>query len=74
MNETTSILDKVRRVNRDDNNLLKYASDLFTVIKTGVPTINELTLDFNKFIKEYHEDLKQKFIKDMVFVHAKNII
>ena len=74
MNETTSILDKVRRVNRDDNNLLKYASDLFTVIKTGVPTINELTLDFNKFIREYLEDLKHKFVKDMVFVHAKNII
>ena len=73
MNETTSIFDKVKRVNRDDN-LLKYATDIFSVIKTGMPTLNELTLDFNKFIREYHESLRRKFVKDMVFVHAKNII
>ena len=40
MNETTSLLEKVKNVNRDDANLLKYASDLFSVIKTGVPTLN----------------------------------
>lgn len=44
------------------------------MIKTGVPTLNELTLDFNKFVREYHQELRSKFTKDMVFVHAKNVI
>lgn len=53
---------------------MKYASDLFSVIRTGVPQLSELTLDFHTFIKEYYHDLKEKFVKDMVFVHGKNVI
>lgn len=44
------------------------------MIKTGVPTLSELTLDFRTFIKDYYSDLKLKFVRDMVFIHSKNII
>lgn len=73
MNEASSVVERMRNVVRGEN-LLQYTSDLFSVLKTGVPTLNELTLDFKKFISEYHIELKQKFIKDMVFIHAKNMI
>lgn len=71
--ETTRMIQRVKSVSRSEN-LMKYASDIFSVIKTGVPTLSELTLDFNTFIKEYFKQLKEKFVKDMVFVHAKNVI
>lgn len=50
--ETTRMIQRVKSVSRSEN-LMKYASDIFSVIKTGVPTLSELTLDFNTFIKEY---------------------
>jgi hypothetical protein len=67
------MIQRVKGVNRTDN-LVKYASELFSIIKTGVPTLSELTLDFNTFVREYYRELKDKFVKDMVFVHAKNVI
>lgn len=67
------MIQRVKGVNRTDN-LVKYASELFSIIKAGVPTLSELTLDFNTFVREYYRELKEKFVKDMVFVHAKNVI
>ena len=67
------MIQRVKGVNRTDN-LVKYASELFSIIKTGVPTLSEHTLDFNTFVREYYRELKDKFVKDMVFVHAKNVI
>lgn len=54
--------------------MIKYASDIFNALKTGVPTLNELTLNYDKFISEYYMELKEKFRADMVFIHGKNMI
>ena len=54
--------------------MIKYASDIFNALKTGVPTLNELTLNYDKFISEYYAELKEKFRADMVFIHGKNMI
>jgi hypothetical protein len=55
-------------------NLFQYATDVFRVLSTGVPTLNELTLDFGKFVTEYYAELRDKFRKDMIFIHGKNMI
>ena len=52
----------------------KYAQDIFQVIKTGMPVINELTLDFSKFIQEHCQALESQFVKDILFIYAKNMI
>jgi hypothetical protein len=54
--------------------LLKYAQDIFNVLKTGMPVINELTLDFGKFIAEHCRALETQFVKDILFIYAKNMI
>lgn len=54
--------------------MLKYLQDIFNVIKTGMPVINELTLDFNKYITEHCQALESQFVKDILYIYAKNII
>lgn len=36
--------------------------------------INELTLDFNKYIQEHCEALEMQFVKDILYIYAKNMI
>lgn len=67
------MLERVRQVEKTDN-LLKYAQDIFNVLKTGMPVINELTLDFVKYINEHCASLETQFVKDMLFVYGKNMI
>lgn len=57
-----------------NESFLKYAQDIFQVIKTGMPVINELTLDFSKFIQEHCQALESQFVKDILFIYAKNMI
>ena len=54
--------------------IFKYATDIFNALRTGVPTLNELTLNYDKFITEYYAELRDKFRKDMVFIHGKSMI
>jgi len=39
-----------------------------------MPVINELTLDFNKYIIEHSKALESQFVKDILFIYAKNMI
>jgi hypothetical protein len=39
-----------------------------------MPVINELTLDFNKFIVEHCRALESQFVRDILFIYAKNMI
>ena len=34
------------------------------VLKNGMPSLNELTLDFNKYINEHYEELEERFLKE----------
>lgn len=63
----------MRGIERNDS-LLKYAQDVFNVLKTGMPVINELTFDFNKYIDEHTRTLEGRFVWDIRFVYAKNMI
>jgi hypothetical protein len=73
VNNSTNIIERVRGIERNDS-LLKYAQDIFNVLKTGMPVINELTLDFGKFIGEHCRALEAQFVKDILFIYAKNMI
>ena len=73
MNQSANLLERVRRVERNES-FLQYAQDLFNVLKTGMPVINELTLDFTKFIYEHCQLLETQFIRDILFIYAKNMI
>ena len=46
----------MKGIDRNES-LFKYAQDIFNVLKTGMPVINELTLDFVKYITEHCEAL-----------------
>lgn len=54
--------------------MIKYAQDIFNVIKTGMPSLNELTLDFNKYVHEHYQELESRFLRDILFIYAKNMI
>ena len=73
MNQSANLLERVRRVERNES-FLQYAQDLFNVLKTGMPVINELTLDFTKFIYEHCQLLEIQFVRDILFIYAKNMI
>ena len=66
-------MDRVRGVEKSGS-FLKYAQDLLSVLKTGMPVINELTLDFTKFVNEHCEALEGQFVKDILFIYAKNMV
>ncbi len=63
----------MRKLKKEES-LLKYAQDIFNAIKTSIPTLNELTLDFTKFIHSHYEELEEQFVKDMFFIHGKSMI
>lgn len=63
----------MKGVDRSES-ILKYAQDIFNVLKTGMPVINELTLDFTKYINEHCEALENQFVKDILYIYAKNMI
>ena len=73
VNNSANIIERFRRIERNES-FLKYAQDVFNVIKTGMPVINELTLDFAKFIQEHCQLLETQFIRDILFIYAKNMI
>ena len=52
VNNSSNIIERMKGIDRNES-LLKYAQDLFNVLKTGMPVINELTLDFSKYINEH---------------------
>lgn len=72
-NSSSNMIEKVKSIERSES-ILKYAQDLFKVLKTGMPVINELTLDFNKYIHEHCEILESQFVKDILYIYAKNMI
>lgn len=39
LGDTTTIFNKIKDINREEG-ILKYAQDIFTTLKTGMPTIN----------------------------------
>ena len=39
-----------------------------------MPVINELTLDFVKYINEHCAALESQFVKDIIYIYAKNMI
>ena len=39
-----------------------------------MPSLNELTLDFNKYVNEHYEELEERFLKDILFIYAKNMV
>lgn len=73
VNQSAGLIDRVKNVERSES-LLKYAQDLFQVIRTGMPVISELTLDFSKFIHQHCQALESQFVKDILFIYAKNMI
>lgn len=73
MQGTNSVLDRVREIERTGS-LWDYAREFISVLSSGVPVINELTLDFHEYIATYLNELCQKFLKDMTFVYGKNMI
>jgi hypothetical protein len=73
VNNSANIIERVRGIERNES-LLKYAQDILNVLKTGMPVINELTLDFGKFIGEHCHALEAQFVKDILFIYAKNMI
>jgi hypothetical protein len=63
----------MKGIDRNES-LLKYAQEIFNVLKTGMPVINELTLDFSKYINEHCEALESQFVRDILYIYAKNMI
>lgn len=73
VNSSSNLIERMKGVDRNES-ILKYAQDIFNVLKTGMPVINELTLDFSKYINEHCEALESQFVKDILYIYAKNLI
>jgi hypothetical protein len=73
VNNSANIIERFKNIERNES-LMKYMQDIFNVIKAGMPVINELTLDFNKYIHEHCQALESQFVKDILYIYAKNII
>jgi hypothetical protein len=73
VNSSSNLIERMKGVDRNES-ILKYAQDILNVLKTGMPVINELTLDFSKYINEHCEALESQFVKDILYIYAKNLI